>query len=225
MSEFRNSQSHTFESIIKSQTGGNLASVLKFVKSTVTDPALYCSKWYIPLVVESYQQHAEAQVSQSLILSAGDSSKSYITDNVAPSSWSWNISGYIKASSSLEVSSRFTPFTTLQKNQLRTAFSKGSRLNFKDIDCRIYKNVVIQSIDLMKDSEADNAIPFSMQLKQINTIDSSLIDLVTSEQLAQLESGSELGASTSLASTSCQTASSSWYEKLSSATLSFLGLK
>ena len=56
-------------------------------------------------------------------------------------------------------------------------FERGAVLIFKDVDARIYKQVVIKDLQTGKAKDSANAIPFSLTLKELNTMSTSLIKI------------------------------------------------
>lgn len=153
----------------------------------------------IPLETETHKQHLDAEVSESLIITKEN--KVNVTDNVAPGSWSWQLSGYIPGIPELEPSNLFTPFVTMMTNYLKKAAEKGYLLIYKDIDSSIYYNVVIKSIDVETQKDCRNRTPFSMTLKAINTLDDITAEATESEQAASVVKGSILGVAKQLGST------------------------
>lgn len=152
---------------------------LKMVKSLLDTPALINTgfsgeasqglPFVVPLDTESHVQQGDALVSESLVIT--QTQKKNIADNVAPGSWEWSLSGYIPGMPDLELTNLFTPFVKLNVSLLKNAFQKGYILTFKDIDASIYKRVVIKRLSIKTDSDARNAAPFSMTLKEINVLD------------------------------------------------------
>lgn len=145
----------------------------------------------IPLETENHKQHLDAEVSESLIISKTE--KVNVTDNVAPGSWSWQLSGYIPGIPELEPSNLFTPFVAMMTNYLKRAAAKGFLMVYKDIDAAIYTNVVIKSIDIDTQKDCRNRTPFTMTLKAINTLDELTIDSTAAEAAAATEAGTALG--------------------------------
>lgn len=145
----------------------------------------------IPLEAETHNQHIDTEVSESLVIAKDN--KVNVTDNVAPGSWTWTLSGYIPGIPELEVTNLFTPFVTLMTNFLRKAAQKGYLLVFKDIDSSIYYNVVIKSLDIATQKDCKNKTPFKMTLKAINTIDDMATELGDAAQNASTVAGTMLG--------------------------------
>lgn len=125
---------------------------------------------YIPIEVKSVHQTGRAEVSENLIIAgaSGKGSRQYIADNVAPGPWEWTLDGYIPGDSLIEHTARFTPIVGLNRMLVRLAYMNGLRLFYKDLDCVIYDNVVIQSLDIGWDPEVQNKTPVSMTLKRVN---------------------------------------------------------
>ena len=145
----------------------------------------------IPLEAETHKQHLDVEVSESLVIAKD--SKVNVTDNVAPGSWSWAISGYIPGIPELEVTNLFTPFVTMMTNYLRKAAQNGYLLVYKDIDSSIYYDVVIKSLDIMTQKDCKNRTPFTMTLKAINTLDDMAVQLGNAEQNASTVIGTIFG--------------------------------
>ena len=178
-------------------------SALKLVKKLLDSPMLINLSitadglsqglpFAIPLETETHQQTGSAEVSESLVIAA--TGKKNVCDNVAPGAWTWNLSGYIPGMSALEKTNLFTPFVTLNTQLIKNAFKKGYVLIFKDIDCQIYKRVVIQSLTLSPQKDCRNKMPFSMTLKEINVITGLLSDLTESAAASAVAAGSALGS-------------------------------
>lgn len=159
------------------ESGG--AAALELVKSMLNTPTLinpgfgyYPNQtkfpFAIPLETESHQQSGQSEVSHSLVITK--SNKKNISDNVAPSAWTWQLSGYIPGSS-IEVTNLFTPIVKLNTDLIKMAWEKGYLLVYKDIDAHIYTDVVIQSLTISTQADCRNKTPFSMTLTQINNLD------------------------------------------------------
>ena len=73
------------------------AKALKMAESLITTPMLINTdltqgiKYAIPLLCETNQKSASAQVSESLVVST--EAKKYVTDNISPGSRTWRLSG------------------------------------------------------------------------------------------------------------------------------------
>lgn len=145
----------------------------------------------IPLETESHTQSMSAEVSESLVICKDQ--KKNMADNIAPGSWSWSLSGYIPGSSLLEPTNLYTPIVKLQTDLLKMAMEKGYMLIFKDIDNTIYRRVVIQSLDIETQADCKNKTPFSMTLKQINSMDDIEFTGEGSNIASLLSQGSRLG--------------------------------
>lgn len=130
----------------------------------------------IALNVETSQKIAQAEVSESLIISSD--TKTYVSDNVAPGSKSWNLSGYIVGNRALEQSSLFQPTLKMNTDILWQWFEKGAVLIFKDGNSQIYDNVVIKSLQTAQQKDSADAVPFTMTLKEINVMETGLAGLV-----------------------------------------------
>lgn len=166
--------------------GNTLAKNL--VKHMVQNPMLIGTAPYmsVPLEVVQYSQSAQAEVSEHPIIVPGTGEKNYYYDNVAPSAWTWQLSGYIPGLT-LEVINYFQPSARYQADCLRRAFRTGQTLTFKDMDCKPYKNVVIQSLTLKSDADCRNKIPFTMTIKEIVELNSALSPLTLIQQMASPE--------------------------------------
>lgn len=154
---------------------------LSLAKTLVTTPTLINADprqgalYAIPLDVETNQKSAAAEVSESLVISTD--AKQYITDNVAPGSKTWRLSGYIKGIPRLEPTNYFQPFVQLYTDILWSWFTHGAVLTFKDGNAQIYQRVVIKDIQTAQQKDSANACPFTMTLKEINVMETSIADL------------------------------------------------
>ena len=189
---------------------------LKMAETLVTTPMLINTnveqgaKYAIPLMCETNQKSASAEVSESLVISTD--SKKYVTDNVAPGGRSWRLSGYIPGIKQLEPSNRFQPFVRLHTDILWNWFSTGAILIFKDGDAHFYNQVVIKDLQTSQQKDSLNATPFSLTLKEINTLSMGVLDadpesnLATNKQKASTpEPGSEIGKASELGGVAAQT--------------------
>jgi len=176
---------------------------LKMTKTLLTTPALMNAgqaaespqgmPFVVPLETEEHSQTGTAQVSESLVIAA--TQKVNMADNVAPGAWSWSLSGYIPGISVLEMTNFYTPFVTLYTKLLMNAFKKGYILTFKDIDAALYKRVVIKSLTIRTQADCKNKTPFSMELQEINVLDTQNVGKSESETSALPDLGSALGLS------------------------------
>ena len=132
------------------------------------------AQYAIPLLCETIQQSATAQVSESLVISIN--AKKQISDNVAPGSRSWHLTGYIPGNIAAELSNRYQPFLQFNYGVLWDWFNHGAVLIFKDGYAQIFKNVVIKDLQTSQQKDSANAIPFSMTLKEINTLTMGVVD-------------------------------------------------
>ena len=175
----------------------------------VRQGALYA----IPLQVETNQQSANAEVSESLIISTD--SKKYVTDNVAPGSKSWRLTGYISGKPELEPTNKYMPFVRFNTDILWQWFNHGAVLIYKDGYAQIHDNVVIKELQTSQVKESAGITPFSLTLKEINTMEmdlTSIAENVTTavnkvkNSLAKIGSkfgkAKSLGASASIANAS-----------------------
>lgn len=181
----------------------NSASAANLVLSLLSLPRLISltPPWTIYLETESCRQHSEARVAENVLISdvMGAAAKSYISDNVAPGSYTWHLEGYIPGNQLLEPSNLYTPIVRMNVNNLRNAFKAGTILTFKDGDNHIYPNVVIQSLDIDTRPDCRNKQPFSMVLKEINILDSVFGTVV--QNAASIAAGSSQGEATKVGST------------------------
>lgn len=159
---------------IGTQLVAGSAIALKFAKSTWMNPKLTnadASKgplYSIPLEIEAHQQTGGAEVSESLVILKD--AKRQIADNVAPGSWSWELSGYIPGSP-VELTNYFTPIVSKHTEIMRAWFKNGTILEYRDIDMAVYKRVVIKSLSITVQADCRNKQPFSMTLKEINVME------------------------------------------------------
>lgn len=161
-------------------TAGNRKAIA-LAKTLVTTPTLINTDirqgavYAIPLDVETNQKSSTAEVSENLVIST-DAKKS-ISDNVAPGSKSWRLSGYIKGIPRLEPSNYFQPFVQLHTNILWSWYDHGAVLTFKDGDAHFYTRVVIKDLQTAQQKDSANATPFTLTLKEINVMETGLADL------------------------------------------------
>lgn len=189
------------ENITQKLLAGNYAA-LDTVRTLVATPSLinpgfgyYTGQstvpFVIPLATETHRQSLSAEVSESLIICKDQ--KKNVTDNIAPGTWSWTLSGYIPGSALLEQTNYWTPILRLRTDLLKTAAEKGYMFTFKDIDNTVYKRCVIQQLDIETQKDSRNATPFSMTLKQINVMDDNESFGSESLMAAIAEAGGENG--------------------------------
>lgn len=180
--------------LIKAIIAGQ-ASALKMAESMISQPILISQEkpvWVIALNHVTHVQSGQAQVSELPMIVSGKGVKQYQYDNVAPSPWTWQISGYIPGNSALEPTNLFTPIVQMNVDFLKKAYENGSRITFKDVDCRIYDNCVIESLSIESKSDAKNQRPFTMTLKQIIEITGESADIDVVEQSATPEEEQKL---------------------------------
>jgi hypothetical protein len=153
----------------------NYMPVINMVKTLTTTPALINTdisqgaKYAIPLMVETNQMSAQAEVSESLLIT--QESKKYISDNVAPGSKTWNLSGYIDGIKAAEPTNYYKPIMRLFTDILWQWFNRGAVLKFLDGNARIYQKVVIKSLQTSQQKDAADAVAFQMTLKEINVME------------------------------------------------------
>lgn len=167
-------------------TNGN-RKALALAKTFITTPTLINTNikqgaiCAIPFAVETNQKRASAEVSESLVI-ATDAKKN-IADNIAPGSKSWQLGGYITGIPSLEPTNFYQPFVQLHTDILWSWFEHGAVLIYKDGNAKIYDNVVIKDLQTAQQKESGNATPFTMTLKEINTMDTSAAEIPDNETL------------------------------------------
>lgn len=199
---------------LKITTGNRKA--LALAKTLVTTPTLINvdirqgAIYAIPLEVETNQKSAAAEVSEKLVISTD--AKKYISDNVAPGSRSWRLSGYLKGIPRLEPTNYFQPFVQLHADILWNWFMRGAVLTFKDGNAQIYPRVVIKDLQTAQQKDSANAMPFSLTLKEINIMQTTTADLpadATGDPNKIAKSipviGSSLGAPLTLGMTAAET--------------------
>lgn len=130
----------------------------------------------IPLECETSQKSAQAEVSESLVICSD--SKEYVSDNVAPGSKSWTLSGYITGNRATDQTAYFQPTIKINNDVLWQWFERGAVLIYKDGSSQIYDNVVIKSLQTGQQKDAANAIPFQITLKEINVMETGLSGLI-----------------------------------------------
>ncbi len=129
----------------------------------------------IPLDSETVQKSASAEVSENLVI-ASDQKKN-VTDNVAPGSKSWRITGYIQGIAQLEPSNFFQPFVQTFTDILWSWFEHGAVLIFKDGNAHVHERVVIKDLQTSQQKDSANAVPFSMTIKELNLMETDLTGL------------------------------------------------
>ena len=198
-------------------TNGN-RKALALAKTLVTTPTLINTDpkqgaiYAIPLEAETNQKRAAAEVSESLVISTD--AKKYIADNVAPGAKSWRLSGYIKGIPLLEPTNYFMPFVKMHKEILWSWYTHGAVLVYKDGDSNIYTRVVIKDLQTAQQKDSANATPFTMTLKEINTLDMSMADVLITDAIdigkyikSMPAVGSAIGTAVSLGVTAAETTS------------------
>lgn len=164
----------------------------------------------IPLDVETNQKRASAEVSESLVIAVDV--KKNTADNVAPGSRTWQLNGYIKGIPALEPTNYFQPFVQLYTDILWNWFMNGAVLTFRDGNAQIFPRVVIKDLQTSQQKDSANATPFTMTLKEINVMETSvagLDDLLSGDVNRLAKSipvvGSILGAALSIGMTAAET--------------------
>lgn len=183
-----------------------LATTPTLINTDIKQGAVYA----IPLDVETNQKSATAEVSESLVISTD--TKKYVSDNIAPGSKSWRLSGYIRGIPRLEPTNFFQPFVQLHTDILWNWFTRGAVLTFKDGNAQIYQNVVIKDLQTAQQKDSANATPFTITLKEINVLDTSPLEVEDSNTLdigklmkSRPVIGSAIGATVSLGVTAAET--------------------
>lgn len=184
-------------------------TALKMVETLVTTPTLINidirqgAQYAIPLLCETNQKNANAEVSESLII--GSEAKQYVADNVAPGSLNWSLGGYIPGLKEAEPTNKFQPFVQFHTDVLWNWFKKGAVLIFKDQDAQIYEKVVIKTLQTTHQKDCANATPFTMTLKELNLMEMDMSDLVEDAVNQAKDSiaaaGSKFGKALSMGST------------------------
>lgn len=155
------------------------STALSLVKTLLMTPILYEKdqmKKGVPLECNAYSQNGTAEVSESMIITLDQKdnesteTKKLLADNVAPSSWTWNIQGYIPGLSLVELTNLYPWVMIRNRNKIRDWFKQGAVLKFKDMEGKIYDNVAIESLDIRHDPDCANKAPFSITLKEINVM-------------------------------------------------------
>lgn len=193
---------------------GGSPLALSLVKTCLTTPVLINktpgqgAMGDIYLYCETNQKSASAEVSESLIISTD--SKQNISDNVAPGSKSWRLTGYIKGDITgiTEPTNYYQPITRSYVNQLWSWFEHGAVLVYRDGDARTYNRVVIKDLQTGQQKDSQSAVPFSLTLKEINVMKTSPVDLdadttnpVNNAVNSTPDAGSAGGATLSMGST------------------------
>lgn len=200
-----------FDGLTQKILEGDTAA-LNLVKTMLNTPALINldmtqgSVYAVPLDCETYSQSGSAQVSESLLIIKNG--KKNIADNVAPGPWTWSISGYITGNPQLEPVSFYTPLVKLNTDIVSQWFEQGAVLVFKDMDAKIHRRVVIESLTVTHDKECANAAPFSMTLKELNVIGDSVLDKISSAVQPGSVWGNVLTVGTSVTALTAGTAAS-----------------
>lgn len=172
-------------------------SALVMAKSLIENPAIVSQTppWAISLEVENYSKRGSAEVSQRPVIVPGTGVKQYLNDNVAPSPKEWHLSGYIPGDNMVEQTCLFTPIVRANVDFLWLAFDLGSRIIFKDQDQRPYLNCVISELEISPSKDCKNKMPFSMTIREIKTIESTITEL-SEEQRNALPAKEDIGLGT-----------------------------
>lgn len=184
------------------------ARAASLAKSMVENPTLISTTspyiFTISLECESYRQYSDADVAESIVISTESDAKKYISDNVAPRPWTWELSGFIPGLSSIEKTNLYTPIVATNRLFLRKVFEKGIRLRFKDMYNKVWDNVVIQNLELSTEAECKNKQPFKMTLKRIDTLSTKSDAEELGIELAEVAAGSIAGAVASLGTSAAE---------------------
>lgn len=147
--------------------GSNRA--LSYAKTMLENPALIGGTvGFLNLEATNCTINGDAEVSENLIV--GSQGKEYITDNIAPGPWKWDVTGYIPGNDAVDITNYFQPTLKFNISRLMQSYKKGERLTFKDCNCVPFKNVVIKHLAIDTVPDAQNRAPFSMTLQQIEVL-------------------------------------------------------
>ncbi len=184
------------------------ARAASLAKSMVENPTLISTTspyiFTISLECDSYRQYSDADVAESIVISTESDAKKYISDNVAPRPWTWELSGFIPGLSSIEKTNLYTPIVATNRLFLRKVFEKGIRLRFKDMYNKVWDNVVIQNLELSTEADCKNKQPFKMTLKRIDTLSTKSDAEELGIELAEIAAGSIAGAVASLGTSAAE---------------------
>ena len=184
----------------------NFMPVINMVKTLVTTPVLINTdlaqgaKYAIPLMVETNQMSAQAEVSESLLIT--QDTKKYISDNVAPGSKTWTLSGYIDGIKEAEPTNYYKPLVRLFTDILWQWYERGAVLKYRDGNAQLYDQVVIKSLQTSQQKDAGDVVAFQLTLKEINVMSITApeeSDLVKNSTPAR---GSAIGAASGLGTVS-----------------------
>lgn len=185
---------------------------LSLVKSLLEMPRLISEtpKFNIPLEADTFSKDSTAEVNESLIITTGDKSqKKYVTDNVAPSPWVWELSGYIPGSALLEMTTLYHPILKHNVEMLEQAYRDGSVLTFRDNNQKKW-DVVIQHMHLDLKADCQNKQPFSMTLKEVVVAET---DSVTADlSVSKIAEGSAIGDTENMGQTGAAVKESLLYQ-------------
>ena len=200
--------------ITKAIIQGNLLAI-RMAKSCIATPVLINTdveqgaKYAIPLMCETNQKSCSAEVSESLII--GPDSKKNVTDNVAPGSKSWHLTGYIPGAPGVEITNFYMPMLRYNVKTLWSWFEHGAVLMYKDGDSNIYDRVIIKDLQTSQQKDSANAVPFSMTLKEINVMETSPLNVdsdstnsINAEANSMPDSGSAEGNAQDMGTTNAQ---------------------
>lgn len=157
-------------------------AAMSLVKTCISTPTLINKDLaqgpvaVIPLETETSQKSAVAEVSESLVIS--NEAKKYVSDNVAPGSKMWNLSGYLTGNKATDQTTYFQPTIKMNEDILWQWFERGAVLIYKDGTSQVYDNVVIKQLQTGQQKDAANAVPFTLMLKEINVMETGLTGLI-----------------------------------------------
>ena len=188
---------------------------LKMAESLISTPTLINTdlkqgaKYALPILCETVQQSAAAEVSESLVISTD--AKKQISDNVAPGSRSWRLTGYIPGLRDGEPTNKYQPFLQFNYGVLWDWFNRGAVLVFKDGYAQIFKNVVIKDLQTSQQKDAANAIAVSMTIKEINILEMGVVNAdpdsnldVNKQAKSMVEQGSAEGQAAEMGGVSAE---------------------
>jgi len=122
------------------------------------------------LYAETYEEVAQADVSQQLILAA-DGTRKWVADNIAPQPRVWNITGYLKA-----MIANIVPIPTAylagfnlsaQKQKLLTMQKQRATFPFKTTDNELVQSVAIVDLHFSPIAQSGNTLPFQIKLQEV----------------------------------------------------------
>ena len=189
--------------VVTSQSARKMAETLITQPTLINADLSQGAKFAIPLEVETNQMSAQAEVSESLLIT--QDTKKYIADNVAPGSKTWSLSGYVVGDKKLELTNYYRPIMRLYVDILWSWFKHGAVLKYMDGGARIYDQVVIKSLQTSQQKDAADAVAFQMTLKEINVMEiNDNLDNAVDASITAPKSGSSLGRPVILGTTTSE---------------------